>query len=704
MVKLRIPKASRLIASPSPSSTGGSVRHTSTEPDDASPRSPLISSAGYPTNQLTNVAQDNSDPQSANTRRSTALTKKKKSVASILDSPRRMLLKHRLSSKASINGHFPSSSSSSRSQLYNDGQRREHRDEISTTPLAISAFDSSRTSNSPSTPTSDLRASQLLPFSSDLSLPVLDHSASFEGIQLQQREQSLQMNGATANEQTNNVLQWMHDDAPHDILPKILSFAGPRKMDTLSRVNKSWRKIILSETVWRTACEDTRKWSEGDPVPSSWLQLYKDNPCVPIDYDSVETAFDSICQGNSILGTTVLDSPGAPPRHYREQRRSGRVLLRPGKYVVREALIVHTVGAAEVTIESIDEPALPPPPTVEEDKQTSPKRSASGSSLMELLACRSSSAVATDIDTSIASGNTFQNTDVTTQPTRSPPRRATIILRTRSHNEPIIRVRQGKLNLNRVQLIHNCSGTDIWNGNSAVQVQPAFDAHDNPIRAVPPSLQPTAIVKGCDITSFSGRGIVNIDGGKSTISDCYIHDCAATGVYVGGQGSLATIERTDVLENGNGNQRSRRGIARGHSGIYLEQGTAFIRDSNISNNSLTGISAISTDNAALHVEDSDLVANGSIQLELPPIGSISRERSTSRNNRMQREGEGRFRSGLISDSAADIANSIGQLRRLSAEHRQRQSHPVGDNEETLRNFMRTHAAAYDLHHTQVEMI
>ena len=50
------------------------------------------------------------------------------------------------------------------------------------------------------------------------------------------------------------------------------------------------------------------------------------------------------------------------------------------------------------------------------------------------------------------------------------------------------------------------------------------------------------------------------------IRNSYIHDCAGTGIYVGGSGSRATIEQSDVISNGKGNRRNRRGIAAGHSG------------------------------------------------------------------------------------------------------------------------------------------
>lgn len=69
-----------------------------------------------------------------------------------------------------------------------------------------------------------------------------------------------------------------------------------------------------------------------------------------------------------------------------------------------------------------------------------------------------------------------------------------------------------------------------------------------------------------NITSWSGRGIVNVDGGDLKISNSYIHDCAATGIYIGSTGSRAHIESTDVIKNGRGNLRNSRGISAGHSG------------------------------------------------------------------------------------------------------------------------------------------
>ena len=103
--------------------------------------------------------------------------------------------------------------------------------------------------------------------------------------------------------------------------------------------------------------------------------------------------------------------------------------------------------------------------------------------------------------------------------------------------------------------------TDIWNGNSAVQIQPPIGPDDEPAGSdAQPSL--SATLEGVDVTSLSGRGVVNIDGGALKIIGSCVHDCAATGVYVGGPRSQVVIERTDVLRNGRGNSTHRRGIGR----------------------------------------------------------------------------------------------------------------------------------------------
>ena len=104
---------------------------------------------------------------------------------------------------------------------------------------------------------------------------------------------------------------------------------------------------------------------------------------------------------------------------------------------------------------------------------------------------------------------------------------------------------KGTANLNKMDILHNCDGTDIWNGNAAVQVQPPLDSNGRPLRDV--EVRPTGVLNNCGLSSISGRGAVSIDGGNLFIRKSYIHSCAATGIYVGGPGSTALVEETDII-------------------------------------------------------------------------------------------------------------------------------------------------------------
>lgn len=386
------------------------------------------------------------------------------------------------------------------------------------------------------------------------------------------------------------------------------------------------------------------QWKIGDPEPDSWFELYRSSPCVPVDYPSIPKA----------LSIALDASPSRALRRHTtncpRQVRSVRVLLRPGKYYLRQAVDVLAIQGVTVTLETMEMPkniyrpvrrfaeimeqALP---LNNESPPSSPKRSPSFRNLFNCL--RQENTETTDSDDTDLTDDWIEHNGLFSQP----PKHATLILRSRRHNEPVFRIRQGVLNLNNLEVQHDSHGLDIWNGNAAVQIQPPLGEDELPIAVVP---RPTAVLERVQISSKSGRGIVNIDGGQLTLRQCAVTNCAATGVYIGGQHSHATIEQSDVIRNGIGNRNTRRGIARGHSGIYLEQGAACIRHSNVSSNTLTGISVVSPDNATLTLEDSTLFSNGSYQLELPPPGTASRQRSVMNNNVLAERGELRLRSGL----------------------------------------------------------
>ena len=384
------------------------------------------------------------------------------------------------------------------------------------------------------------------------------------------------------------------------------------------------------------------QWSEGDEVPTSWREFYQNNPCVPIDYPNIPAALATA--ESPLLGDVNRLNPALV-----EQRRSIRILLRPGDYILREAILIQASEDVQVTIETMrGGPFTVNHQVAEEERYTtelssssssSPKWARKAASIRNRLTCRGTN----DVDMELEPPEEQQRLSSS----RPCVDRASLILRTRRHNEPLVRVRQGSVKLVNLELLHNSHGTDIWNGNAAVQIQP--DTTSSTSLAAP---RPTAWMESVEVISHSGRGIVNIDGGFSVIQNCYVHDCAATGIYVGGPGTQAVIDSTDVLMNGHGSRNRRGGIRAGHSGVYLEQGKATIRNCNISRNTLTGISAVSLDNAILDMEASDLVANGAAQLEMPRGRFLSPDsalQQLTRNNRMATIGFARHRSGLVND-------------------------------------------------------
>jgi hypothetical protein len=184
--------------------------------------------------------------------------------------------------------------------------------------------------------------------------------------------------------------------------------------------------------------------------------------------------------------------------------------------------------------------------------------------------------------------------------------RVCLLSKTRLPNEPIFRVLRGELVLKNLYLEHVSMGVDIWSGNAAIQVQPNNGNTVDPLSTA--VAKASAVLESVEVMSQSGRGIVALDGGHVQIKDSYIHDCAATGVFVGGNGSRADLQRVDVTDNGTGNHFL-GGIARGQSGIYIDKGIVSITDSNVSRNLGSGIFIVSPDLTELTLETTDILEN-----------------------------------------------------------------------------------------------
>jgi F-box domain len=66
-------------------------------------------------------------------------------------------------------------------------------------------------------------------------------------------------------------LQWLEEDCPSDIVPKILAYCGPQQVAALSKTNKNWNAIVHQEKTWRVMCEELYKVRiRDDAYALSW--------------------------------------------------------------------------------------------------------------------------------------------------------------------------------------------------------------------------------------------------------------------------------------------------------------------------------------------------------------------------------------------------------------------------------------------------
>jgi len=78
-----------------------------------------------------------------------------------------------------------------------------------------------------------------------------------------------------------SVMQWLQQDCPQDLLPKILAFCGPQQTSVLGQTNRFWRDVVKEEATWRTLCEDLYKVSF--PLVASYYYTIIVAACVWLD-------------------------------------------------------------------------------------------------------------------------------------------------------------------------------------------------------------------------------------------------------------------------------------------------------------------------------------------------------------------------------------------------------------------------------------
>ena len=223
--------------------------------------------------------------------------------------------------------------------------------------------------------------------------------------------------------------------------------------------------------------------------------------------------------------------------------------------------------------------------------------------------------------------------------------------------------------LSNVQLLHSTMGSDIWGGNCAVLVE----GRKSRLR-----------LTSCCIQSESGRGVVATNGSYLEMKEgSVIHDCAATGLYLGDSDSVANISGCNIIRNGGGSRRplpteldnfDENDIDRvpaGHSGVYIEAGRAFVENSLVAGNSLTGVSIVR--GGGVMISGCDVTENGSesilVEDSFEALGRVNRrplgvEAGPARNTYSRRSND--------APSLQDVIHSVtefgGTVRKSQFEH------------------------------------
>ena len=422
-----------------------------------------------------------------------------------------------------------------------------------------------------------------------------------------------------------------------DVLFSVLLYAGPKGVENAKLVCRRLHTATShSSALWREFCVITGKCIDSKAVvnipksaairskvlPSrgnvvekennAYRAYYFSNPCVPIDFGSIAEALKH-CPRTPLSVAAVLLADDE--FIYTEQ---GTVCLMPGVY--REQIVIkgEVWGVGNNSSSISLRPSFPLVPN-------------KGVTIMHYN----------------------ESQDVKNQPC--------IAVSTRDEETLLQGVQKGiSLTMSYLNIVHKCSGSDIWNGNSAIKVDGArAQVHTH----------------SCVVRSHSGRGVVVTNQAELQMTMSSVIDCAATGIYLGDWGSRGNIVSCNIVSNGFGSKqlrscedgrreldivlnewtRLRRDsdagsvpgaerfhvVPAGHSGVYVEGAMCWIEDSCIALNCLTGASVVR--NGFLSLSGCD-IASSSSHPSQPILIEDDHDVNNPRNNGDQ---GARIRGGVI---------------------------------------------------------
>lgn len=72
---------------------------------------------------------------------------------------------------------------------------------------------------------------------------------------------------------TPNVMEFLTEYCPPDVLPKILAYAGPQKAASFAQVNRYCRDIMEEQWTWKCLCEELYKVRMVTPLSSTFVRI-----------------------------------------------------------------------------------------------------------------------------------------------------------------------------------------------------------------------------------------------------------------------------------------------------------------------------------------------------------------------------------------------------------------------------------------------
>jgi len=124
-------------------------------------------------------------------------------------------------------------------------------------------------------------------------------------------------------------------------------------------------------------------------------------------------------------------------------------------------------------------------------------------------------------------------------------------------------------------------------------------------------------VQDCDITSWSGRGVVADRGANVKLINTKIHDCAATGAYA--EKSSMRLHKCFINNNGKGP----RTMSQGHSGLFFTKSHFVVSSCVITDNDYSGLCVYDTESTGI-LENTIISRNGAIQVLETVSGVLER--------------------------------------------------------------------------------